>query len=809
MARPDSLAVYQRMRDFSRTPEPAGLAAGAEDAAQPDEPWSFVVQKHAARSLHYDFRLELDGTLKSWAVPKGPSLDPRDKRMAVAVEDHPLAYADFEGRIPPGQYGAGEVIVWDRGNWVPDGDARKALRAGKLKFRLEGSKLQGRWTLVRMKARDGDKQAAWLLMKEDDEHARPASEFSVVQAHPHSVLATPPAPRVVLPARLAPQLATPADEVPPGDDWCYEIKFDGYRLLTRIEGDEVRCFTRNGHDWSCKLPALVRACHALPTRSAWLDGEIVVLNENGMPDFQALQNAFERGSTAQLSYFVFDLPFCDGMDLRDWPLLQRRRKLAQVLTGVDTGPLHLSQLLEADPTMLLESARQNGLEGLIGKRKGSPYRSVRSGDWVKLKARLRHPFVVGGYTDPQGSRTGLGALLVGLQDAQGHLHYAGMVGSGFDEATLTRLAQQLHKLRVADSSFVDAPSRVGTGRKQAPHWVKPQLLADVSYAQWTPQRRIRHAVFHGLHGLRGLHGERAVPRKRAADAGITHAERVIDRASGLRKGDLVAYYTRVAPLLLPHLLQRPVALLRAPRGVGQPGFFQKHAEATALPHADLLDPALDPGHAPLLALQTGEALHSAAQMNMIELHTWNATVRAIAKPDRLVFDLDPGEGIEWAQVQEGAQLLHSFLDELRLQSFLKTSGGKGLHVLVPLKPRLGWAAVKAFSQAVVAHMAAVLPQRFVAKSGPRNRVRRIYIDYLRNGFGATTATAWSVRARPGLGISVPVAWDELAGLRSSAHWTVENFSSREAVANTPWQGYEAARQTLAPAMKLLGFKPPP
>ena len=860
-----ALGTYQGMRDFALTPEPAGAATDASG-----DQLTFVVQKHAARRLHYDFRLELDGTLKSWAVPKGPSLDPQDKRMAVQVEDHPLSYAGFEGTIPPGQYGAGTVIVWDNGSWSPVGDAHQGLREGKLKFELHGSKLQGHWTLVRMRQRDDDAKPAWLLIKEHDAFERPAADYSIVDALPDSVLgkgkpkqtlkATPSprsaakkapapraadAPRAALPELLSPQLATLARDIPSGDGWLYEIKFDGYRLLTRIQHGRARCFTRNGHDWSDKLPHLVKACEALDIGDAWLDGEIVVHGSDGTPSFQALQNAFDSRSTSPIAYFLFDMPYGDGRDMRQLPLTERRARLQAALAGHDKGPLHFSQHFDADPRQLLESARRSGLEGLIGKRADSVYVTSRSPAWIKLKTQQRQEFVIGGYTDPKGARTGIGALLLGLHDDTGALRYAGNVGTGFDEKTLAELAALLAPLQVAKSPFADAPAKVGTVQKVVPHWVKPELVAEVSYAQITADHRVRHAVFHGLRSDKpaseitpevavdaddaapsvakpARHAAAATKRAKLTAATsaqassapaspaikITHPERVIDAASGITKGELVAYYRRVAPLLLPHLQDRPVALLRAPAGIAGATFFQKHADNKQLPHVVLLDPALDPDHNALLAINSVEGLVSAAQMNLVELHTWNATARRIAKPDRLVFDLDPGEGVDWPQVQEGTQLLHSFLNDLGLSSFVKTSGGKGLHVVAPLKPQLGWDAVKAFSQAVVQHVSDVLPTRFVAKSGPRNRVGRIFIDYLRNGFGATTACAWSARARPGLGVSVPIAWDELPGLDGSAQWTVAHVDDRMAVGNLPWQGYEAARQTLTAAMKTLGFKPP-
>ena len=810
MAVSNALADYHRMRDFAHTVEPRGEVGRSADRL------SFVVQKHAARSLHYDFRLELDGTLKSWAVPKGPSLDPSVKRMAVQVEDHPLSYADFEGTIPPKHYGAGTVIVWDRGAWSPLGDARQGLRDGHLKFDLDGEKLRGRWALVRMKPRGGERQPSWLLMKERDAQARASADFDVLTAAPDSVIQKPRATRrekTALPATLAPQLATLVDAIPPGSDWLYEIKFDGYRLLTRVHGSSVRCFTRNGNDWSEKLPKLVEAIRACKLKPCWLDGEIVVLDDNGVPDFQALQNAFASKRTSALTYFVFDLPFDDGEDLRARPLTERRERLQALLAKKPQALIRFSESFAGDPAALLASAREAGLEGLIGKRKDSTYRTgARSPDWVKLKTLKRQEFVIGGYTEPKGARTGIGALLLGVHDAKGDLRYAGNVGGGFDERTLASLRSRLDRLRMTRTPFSDAPAKVGARSDMKPHWVEPRLIAEVSFAQWTTTGRIRHAVFHGLRDDKPatrIVKEKAMKapaaKRSPATARVTHAERVIDAASGVTKGELADYYARVSALMLPHLKARPVALVRAPAGVSCAQFFQKHADENALPGIELLDKALDPGHESLLVVASAKGLQSAAQMNVIELHTWNMTTRAMLRPDRMVFDLDPGEGVAWPAVREAAQLVQSFLDELGLKTLLKTSGGKGLHLIVPLAARHEWQAVRQFSQAIVVHMAQVVPQRFVAKSGPRNRVGKIFIDYLRNGWGATTASAWSARARPGLGVSVPLDWSELAQIDGGAHWTLRNVDARLARGNEPWGALASSRQTLVKAMKALDF----
>lgn len=832
----EALAPYRRKRDFKKTPEPHQVGRAGRGAH------AFVVQKHHARQLHYDFRLELDGTLKSWAVPKGPCLDPTVKRMAVHVEDHPVSYADFEGTIPPRQYGAGTVIVWDRGEWEAEGDARRGLAEGKLKFELHGDKLRGHWTLVRMRGK-GEKQEPWLLIKEQDAEARPLADYDVVEAEPDSVLtgrdvdhppdlsygrkaepakpptarkaAAPKPRRATLPERLEPELATLASSPPPvPEDWLYELKYDGYRVLARIEGDEVRCITRNGNDWTSKLPALAKSLAQLPTRSAWLDGEIVVAGKNGAPDFQALQNAFDRRATADIVYWLFDAPFLDGEDLRALPVEERRARLAKLLGKAPPAGLRLSEAFDATPRELLASTAELGFEGIIGKRKGSAYVSRRSPDWIKLKNQRRQEFAIGGHTAPKGSRTGFGSLLLGVYDDNGRLQYCGNVGTGFDTGRLADIKAKLDRLASDECPFEKRPAGVKA------QWVQPKLVAEIAFGEWTRDGRVRQAVFQGLRSDKPasqIRREQAQPPaaiRQAQEASptmkalnITNAQRVIDKTSGVTKGELVAYYDQVGELMLPHLKGRPVALVRAPEGVGGELFFQKHASRNEMQGVKLLDPALDPDHEPLLQIDSVRGLLSAAQMNVLELHTWNATSNAIDRPDRFTLDLDPGEGVEWATMQEATLLVQTLLDELALPAFLKTSGGKGMHVVVPIRRHYGWDAVKGFAQALVIHLAETIPERFVAKSGPRNRVGKIFVDYLRNGFGATTVSAWSVRARPGLGVSVPIEWDELPMLQSAAQWTVRTIGERLAVGNEPWAAMEKSRKGLAAAMKRLGYEP--
>jgi bifunctional non-homologous end joining protein LigD len=792
-AAPEALKTYRAKRDFSITPEPAGSARPARGKAL-----SFVVQKHAARRLHYDFRLELDGVLLSWAVPKGPSLDPADKRMAVRTEDHPLSYAGFEGRIPAGQYGAGKVEIWDRGRWRPEGDARAALAAGKLAFALEGDKLKGRWALVRLKPKDGERQETWLLIKQREAEA----------ADPHADAAP-------LPATLAPQLALLASALPPGPEhWLFETKFDGYRVLARIEGDRIALVTRGGHDWAQRLPTLKAALAALHIGSAWLDGEIIVPGRGG-GDFNALQNAFEPGASRDaVQYRLFDLPWFEGHDLRPLPLARRRELLQELLQDEPEGPLTISPLLgeggAREAARLLATACRQGLEGLIAKRADAAYQGTRSAAWIKLKCHRRQEFVIAGYAPRSDDVSAVGSLMLAVHDAQGRLRPAGKVGTGWDRATARSLLKVLKPLRTAQAPFA------GGHPDPAQTWVRPERVAEVVFGEWTPAGRIRHASFVALRDDKPaaaiqretpMSPKTLKPQAKIPDITITHPERVIDERSGLTKLDLAHYYDRVAAPLLAELRGRPVALLRAPQGTGGPTFFQKHPGNGAIPGISVLDAALWPGHEPLMEIRTPAALMAAVQMNAVEFHTWNSRSRTLGKPDRLVFDLDPGEGVDWPQIREGAQLLRALLQELGLACGLKTSGGKGLHLVLPIAARWGDAVVKAFSRAVVEHLAQTLPQRFVAKSGPANRRGRIFVDYLRNGEGATTVAAWSARARPGLGVSMPLAWDELPSVDGAMQWTVANAPERLRQAQDPWAALAEQRQSLSGAMKRLGFDP--
>lgn len=868
-----NLDDYNRMRDFSATSEPAAVKRRGRSKAT-EHALQFCIQKHDASHLHYDFRLELDGALKSWAVPKGPSLDPKVKRLAVHVEDHPLDYATFEGSIPEGHYGAGDVIVWDRGVWIPQEDPAKAYAKGKLKFELQGEKLSGIWNLVRTHM--PGKKENWFLIKHQDSAARPQDDYDVLSAEPDSVLSertliskpklaaeqarpvkkAPAKPRKAasgtltgarkakLPAQLKPELATLVDSAPEGQ-WSYEIKFDGYRIMARIDHDQVQLFTRNGHDWTHKLPQQAQALAELGLESAWLDGEVVVTNEQGVPDFQALQNAFEAGRSGSIMYYLFDMPYLNGVDLREVPVEERRAALSTVLGGHEQPLLRFSEAFDETADALLNSACQMQMEGLIGKRLGSPYVSRRSSDWIKLKCKHRQEFVVVGYTDPKGARSAFGALLLGLHDRDsGELRYAGKVGTGFNETTLKSILAQLKPLQVKKAAVVNPPSGF---EAKGVHWLKPNLLAEVAFAEMTKDGSVRHAVFHGLRNdkpAKSITEERAKPVKTSAKASpskkaasskktaeskkatepkkaepapsqlglasgkvrITHPDRVIDAVSGTTKMQLAEYYASVAEWILPQLKDRPVALVRAPDGIAGELFFQKNAERLAIPGITTLDK--DVTGQPVMLINNAEALICAVQMSTVELHTWNATTVDLEKPDRFVLDLDPDPALPWKSMVEATALTLTVLDELGLKAFLKTSGGKGIHLVVPLTRKHGWDEVKDFSHAIVSHMAKLLPERFSAVSGPKNRVGRIFIDYLRNGLGATTICAYAARTREGLPVSVPLFREEVGEIKGGNQWNISNVHERlNEVGDEPWADLKKTRQSITAEMrKRVGMK---
>ncbi|MES2639829.1 MAG: DNA ligase D [Myxococcota bacterium] len=776
------LSRYREMRKFDKTPEPRGAVAPKADQAR------YFIQRHDASHLHYDFRLELDGVLKSWAVPKGPSLDPAHKRLAVHVEDHPLEYGTFEGDIPKGNYGAGTVLLWDRGVWHAEGDAGAAYAKGNLKIHLDGQKLQGRWALVRMGGKGGD-QKNWLLIKERDAFAR---ETDITVDRPESVAgagsAVKPLPDIPF------QLATLATHPPRGEGWLFEIKLDGYRVMARLTGGKARLLTRSGKDWTARFPRVVRALEALPVRDAILDGEMVVLDERGVSNFSALGDALGRDDDRAIVYFPFDLLYVDGEDLRAQPLTDRKRRLAGLLASAKSPLRYLDHVL-GQGTAFVRTTCELGLEGSIAKRADAPYRSGRGDSWRKLKCTNREELVIVGWTDPSGGRTAFGALLLATrQGASKTLTYAGRVGTGFDERSLAALHTRLLGLAQTAPPVANPPTGM---EARGVHWVEPTLVAEVAFAGWSPAGRLRHAVYKGLREdkpARAVVKERAAPRSKPAGVVISNPDRVIDAVSGLTKGALAAWYEEAADRLLPELIGRPLSVVRCPAGAGKVCFFQKHVGEGFPAAIRALRVEEEAGPADYISVHDVASLVSLVQMGVIEVHPWGARVAHIDTPDRIILDLDPDPALPWSAVVSGAQAIRRHLAAFGLVSFVRTTGGKGLHVVAPLTPTLGWDVVKPFCKGIAQALAREAPDTYTATIAKAKREGKIFVDYLRNGRGSTAIASWSVRARAGAPVAVPVSWEELPELEGGDHFGVADARARLALPD-PWEGFAELRQT--------------
>jgi bifunctional non-homologous end joining protein LigD len=864
-----SLRRYQQMRDFTRTDEPRGAPPKARGAGR------FVIQKHAATRLHYDFRLELDGVLKSWAVPKGPSMNPKDRRLAVHVEDHPVEYGSFEGTIPEGEYGGGTVVLWDRGQWFPEGDVHAAYKKGHLRFRLAGEKLQGGFSLVRMHGRGDDKN--WLLIKSEDDAVNPDGEI-LVRERPESIATgrtiddiaadpekkvwrsnrkqpakasrpshskppekplKPAAPRyghTPKPARVEPELATLVDEVPAGDDWLHEIKYDGYRLLARIDRGDVQLLTRKHEDWSARFPWLVDALRAqIPAEAALLDGEIVHQGPDGVTRFGPLQQAISTGRHDALVYYAFDLLHLQGVDVRRNPLHERKQALAALFKNIpQDGRIRLSEHIAGDGARLFGRACKLGLEGVISKKRDAPYRAGRHRDWLKVRCEKRQEVVIGGFTAARSGPRRLGALLIGVFDDAGNFKYCGKVGTGFDHDSASNLRDRLDELVTPRSPFSTTPP--GFARSS---FVRPEVVADVQFTEWTSDHRLRHPVFVGVREdkrAKDVRRERPVdpespaekpepPVKPAAKTKssakksparaarkpaavevlgvpLTHPERVVYPDDAITKHDLALYYESLADWILPWISGRPLSIVRCPDGINPESggkkqcFFQKH-----LPHElppGLLTASLDADHEPFLFIKTAKGLAALAQVGVLELHAWGSTVTHPDDPDRIVLDLDPGPGVPWSRIKETAAAMRTRLADLDLDSFLKTTGGKGLHLVVPLtRGRQTWDDVKAFARGIANEFARAAPSMFTATASKAGRSGKIYIDYLRNYRGSTAIAPFSPRARPGAPVAVPLRWDELSALATPQKYTINNVLRRlTALRADPWAELPKTRQSL-------------
>src|SRR5258706_9467214 len=844
------LDTYRRKRNFKKTPEPAGKkqARGAQQL-------SFVVQEHAARRLHYDFRLEIDGVLASWAIPKGPSPNPADRRLAVHVEDHPLEYGKFAGTIPKGHYGAGTVKIWDRGVWIPQDNPRTALDRGKLKFELRGKKLSGAWSLIRMREKSDDKEKKdnWLLIKERDDAAVTDSNKVDESAKPHrqtyyrrarsssgdpkEKTALPRnSEKVALPQFVPPQLATLVDAVPQGEDWLHEIKFDGYRVLCRIHNRRAVFLTREGHDWTKRFDFLTAAALPLPLRDVLLDGEVVALRADGATDFQLLQNSLNEHTDADLVYFVFDLLHLDGRNLQMEPLLTRK-ELLEGLLRKDSRDKHRDLLRYSDHSIgagagtgLFQQACERSLEGIISKRADQPYRSGRSRDWLKIKCIHSQEFVIIGFTDPAGSRTGFCSLLLGVYDDRKTLRYAGRFGTGFTDRTLSELSPRLKKLSSKQSPLSEPLDRKYS---RGVHWIKPELVGEVAFTAWTDDGLLRHPSFQGLREdkpPRRIRRETTQPvekagapaafaagrsrRKSAAEtreiAGIklTHPDRVLYPEQGITKRELAEYYAQVAERMLPHVSGRPLTLVRCPEGQQGQCFFQRNGEEGISPAIRLLPMRDGKAKKNALVIDSVDGLISLVQMGVLEIHTWGSTAKTIEQPDRLTFDFDPAPKLTWQVLRQAVSDFRERLNELGLTGFIKTTGGKGLHVVVPIAPSLDSDRAKAFSKALAERMAADAPKLYVATMSKAKRVGKIFIDYLRNGRSATAICAYSTRARPGAPVALPLRWDELKNDLREDHFNIRNVPARlRRMRNDPWDDFDSARRPVsAPMLKHVGLK---
>ncbi len=824
MAKSAALKTYQQKRDFARTAEPKGKAAKSGGHR-------FVIQKHDARRLHFDFRLELDGVLKSWAVTRGPSLNPADKRLAVRTEDHPVAYGDFEGTIPKGQYGGGTVLLWDEGQWRPQGDPHEGLKKGMLKFELDGRRLKGGFALVRLRPDAKGKHENWLLVKERDRYAERAGDpvgrwtRSVTTGRDLGEIAaaeTEPTHRSKDGAKdkpprfVAPQLATLVTEPPAGDEWLHEIKYDGYRAVATIGGGQVRVFTRSGQNWTEKFAQIARALQRLDVKSAILDGEIVVLDDKGRSSFGGLQQGLKDGK-AHLTYYVFDLLELNGRDLRKEPLIRRKERLRELLESApDT--VRYSDHVAGHGDKVLAKACAMGLEGIVSKHADKPYLSRRTKSWLKIKCSGNDEFVIGGYRVSEKKGRPFASLLLGAYIGK-DLHYRGRVGTGFDEKDLDALGSRLAKLARKTSPFVDAPHEITKDSR----WVEPRLVAQVAYTELTTDGRLRHPSFLGLRGdkpakdvqgampamqdtVEAMQDAAKSPERALAGVKLTSPGKVLFPEAKITKEELARYLLAAADRMLPHVSGRPLSLVRCPDGAGAECFFQKHT-TKGMPSALKAVPVeeSDGKVAQYLLIDSRAGLVSAAQIGGLEIHIWGSHWKSIERPDRLVFDLDPDTSLDFADVRAAARDVRKLLQVAKLESFPLVTGGKGIHVVVPLDKSQGWDEIKKFAKGVATKLAENEPGRFTATMSKAKRKGRIFIDWLRNERGATAIAPYSPRANPIASVAAPVSWRELARIEHANAFTIPDMRRRlKPSTPDPWKGYFEIRQRIsAQALKFF------
>jgi bifunctional non-homologous end joining protein LigD len=775
------LDEYNRKRNFERTLEPEGKT---ED---PEEGLRFVIQHHMARRDHYDLRLEWEGALLSWAVPKGPSYDTRDKRLAVQVEEHPLEYRNFEGTIPKGEYGGGVVMLWDEGYWEPYVDVNKGLREGMLKFVLKGRRLKGKWALVRMKKKAGETKDNWILLKEKDEYIKVTDGISgfatsirtgrtmeeIAEGKNETITRNPF-------DRADVQLAKLVNAVPEDGNWLYELKYDGYRILAYIEGNNVRLITRNGNDYTKRFPDVAYSLIDFAAgRAMVLDGEMAVTDASGRTDFQALQNYMKNPRPQNLTYIVFDLLALDGVDLRGRRLIDRKNSLEALMTDAPKR-LYYSRHVMGDGKRSLVAACEADLEGIIGKKADSIYSGTRNGDWIKLKCEKRQEFVIGGYTLSDKRTSGVSSLLLGIYEGE-ELVYAGRAGTGLSDSDREELERKFESLKKAEAPFIRPPK---PERNEKITWLEPELVAEIKFAEWTEENLLRQASFKGLRAdkdPRDIRKEKEddgteppssveeteIPMEASTNSiiiegvRITNPDKVIFEEPAITKADVVRYYAKVSERMLPYVSRRILSIVRCPKGISQACFYKKHPGPKSKGVITMPISGGDGETEIYFYIEDISGLISEAQMGTLEFHTWGSRIDGLEKPDMMVFDLDPDEGMDLGRVRQGVRDIKGILAELSLNSYLKTSGGKGYHVVVPFQPAVSWDVFHDFARSIAELMEQNWPDRYTSNVRKAKRTNKIFIDWIRNGRGATSIAPYSVRARKGARVSMPIAWDEL------------------------------------------------
>lgn len=886
----NKLETYTAKRNFSKTPEPEPIVTKGDGNG-------YLIQKHAASHLHYDFRLELDGVLKSWAVPKGPSLDPADKRLAMEVEDHPVDYGSFEGIIPPGEYGGGTVMLWDRGTWEPVGDPGQGLAKGKLVFKLHGEKLHGEWTLVKTFSKE-KRGNSWLLIKHKDEEIRKGDNAQFLERNATSVVSgrtmeeiaaasdkvwkrnrehtvknfpakNPPPAAQALPAKAVkvskmpgftpPQLATLSTNMPKGAEGVHEIKFDGYRMISHINHGHVNIFSRNGKDWTAAFQSIAHLLSTFNIETAIVDGEMVVADEQGKSNFMELKNALSSGDVSRLQYYLFDILYLNGQDTTKLPLLQRKELLAELLTAnapkTKAQRIRLSEHFTVADDSFFQNVCTLQLEGVVSKRADAPYHVGRSKVWLKTKCQKRQEFVIGGFTLPSTGALGVGALLLGYYD-DGKLQFSGRVGTGFTKASSMQIRKLLDKLRQNKTPYVS----ISTEGKRGAIWVKPQLVAEVEFTEWTPDGSLRHPSFKGMREdkqansivreiaispkaaapeiEKELEEEPAIPKTvRAKHAkaekasaqtvqppsaklsdnnkavvggiSISHPQRVIYPGMHITKQELAEYYLFVSDKIMPHIVNRPLSTVRCPEGASEPCFFQRHVGLGKSPYLHEVSVGVKGEARDYLMIHDVEGLISLVQWGVIELHPWQCAANNFDKPDRMIFDLDPDPSVSLKQLIDGAQEVRQRMQELGLRTFLKTTGGKGLHVVVPMTPNYSFPAIKSFARAIAESMASDSPKKYIASMSKAKRTGKIFVDYLRNDVTSTAVAPYSARAREGATVSTPLAWEELTGQLKLSSFTINAVQQRlEKQRKDPWQDFSKTKQKIATNyLKVLKIEP--